>query len=330
MTDWPLLLAEVANCHGGDERYLTDLVAALATGRADAIKFQPVYADELCSPLHPMHPVFQRLSFPPESWPAFASRVREAGKQVWFDVYGEYSLGVALSCEPDGLKVHAMDFDDVAFIDRVLDAGLPVLLSTGGATLDEIDAVVSAVAGRPACLMVGFQRYPTPLAEASVARVCALRERTGLPVGFMDHVGRDDEFARLLPCLAVAEGAVLIEKHVYLDDRETAYDSASALSPLELDALAALLGDTRTALGTGDFERSAEEVAYAASYRKPAVALRDLSVGTSVEVADFGFVRAEWPEGDAPLYRADLPSALGRTLARPLARGEALTKGALQ
>lgn len=329
MRTWPALLAEVANCHGGDAGYLDDLVSALCAGAADGIKFQPVYADELCSPLHPMHTVFAKLSFPRESWPVLADRVRAAGKQVWFDVYGPDSLAVALSATPDGLKVHAMDFDDLEFIGAVLDTGLPVLLSTGGATLPEIDAVAEKVAGRPACLMVGFQRYPTPMVEANVARLRTLRERTGLSVGYMDHVGRDDEFARLLPCLAVAEGAYVVEKHVYLDDRETAYDAASALSPTELDALAALLGDTRAALGSGSFERSAEEIAYAVSYRKPAVATRYMDVGEIVEPGEFAFVRAEWSEGEQPLYRADLPGAMGRALIRPLDVGETLTREAL-
>lgn len=328
-TGWPLLVAEVANTHGGDEGYLRDLVARLAGGAADAVKFQPVVADEVVSPLHPMRVVFESLEMPSEVWDPAAEEVRAAGKEVWFDVYGPRSLEMATGAGAAGLKIHAMDADDLVLLDSALSTRLPVMLSCGGATEKELAAAVGAAGGRPLCLMLGFQRYPTPAGEARVSRIAPLGERLGVPVGYMDHVAGDDPLAAILPCMAVSHGAVCVEKHVFLPDRETPYDSQSALSPDALDELRSLLVAARDATGSPGMELSAAELAYRSEYRKVAVAARDLGAGAALGEEDVRFVRAEVPEGELPVHRADVSRAAGRALSRHLRAGEALTEEAL-
>lgn len=329
MTEWPLLIAEVANCHGGDEEYLRDLVARLALGAADAVKFQPIIADEIVSHRHPMRDVFESLEMRGEVWEEAVAVLQEAGKPAWFDVYGQRSLGVALGVGAAGLKIHAMDADDAGLLDAAVASGLPVLLSCGGSTEAEIASAVAVAAGRPLCLMLGFQRYPTPAAEARIARLATMRELFGVPVGYMDHAPGADPMAVVLPCMAVSHGAACVEKHVLLPARETPYDHQSALSPDDIDALRALLATAIAATGSPDLTLSEAESAYRLEYRKPAVATAFLPEGHTLEPADVTFVRAVAPEGETPVYRAGLPAALGRTLAREVRIGDALTEEAL-
>lgn len=326
---WPLLIAEVANCHGGDEGYLRDLVARLCAGVADAVKFQPIVADEVVSFRHPMREVFESLEFAEGVLADAAAAVRSAGKRALFDVYGPRSLAIAMAAGAEGLKIHAMDADDAGLLGAALGTGLPVLLSVGGATEVELAAAVETAAGRPLCLMLGFQRYPTPPSEARVARVAALRERFGVPVGYADHAPGADPMAVILPCVAVSHGAVCVEKHVFLPDRETLHDFQSALPPDGLDALRPLLVEAAESTGSPSLALSDEETAYRLDYRKPAVAASFLPSGHALESADVTFVRAVVPAGETPVYRAGLPAALGRTLAREVRAGEALTEEAL-
>lgn len=329
VTEWPLLIAEVANSHGGDEGYLRELVARLAAGSVDAIKFQPVLADEIVSSRHPMREVFESFEMAEEVWVDVAADVRAAGKQAWFDVYGPRSLAMAVGAGADGLKIHAMDADDLAFLGNALTTGLPVALSCGGATEEELTAAAGIAAGRPLCLMLGFQRFPTPASEARVARIAPLGERLGVPVGYMDHVAGDDPLALILPCLAVSHGAVCVEKHVFLADRETPYDSQSALPPDAIDGLRELLVAAREATGSPDVTLSEAELAYRSEYRKVAVAARDLAAGALLGEGDVRFVRAEAPEGETPLDRSDVRAAVGRALARDARAGDALTEEAM-
>lgn len=328
MTDWPLLIAEVANCHGGDEDYLRDLVERLSAGAADAVKFQPIVADEVVSHRHPMREVFESLEMRSEVWEEAVVFLRGAGKPAWFDVYGPRSLSIALGSGAAGLKIHAMDADDAGLLEMALASELPVLLSCGGSTEDEVRAAVEVAAGRPLCLMLGFQRYPTPPQEARIARLATMRERFGVPVGYMDHAPGPDPMAVVLPCMAVSHGAVCVEKHVYLPDRETLYDHQSALPPDGIDALRPLLVTALAATGSPELTLSEAESAYRLEYRKPAVATAFLPAGHALEPADVVFVRAPVPEGETPVYRAGLPATLGRTLARETRIGEALTEEA--
>ncbi len=326
---WPLLVAEVANSHGGDEDYLRELVGRLAAGSADAVKFQPISAGEICSVGHPMRGVFESLQIQATAWASVSAEVRAAGKEAWFDVYGPASLAVALESGADGLKIHAMDADDDGLLDAALSSGLPVTISCGGSTPDEIAAAVEVAAGRPLCLMLGFQRFPTPVAESHLARVPVLRERFGVPVGYQDHSPGDDPMALVLPCVAVSHGAVSVEKHVYLPGRETPYDFQSAVSPDALDALRGHLVSAKEATGAPDLALSAAEEAYRLEYRKPATAARALPAGHVLRSEDVVFVRAPVPQGQTPIHRAALPGALGRTLAREVPEGDALTEEAL-
>ncbi|MFA5034373.1 MAG: N-acetylneuraminate synthase family protein [Candidatus Margulisiibacteriota bacterium] len=322
---FPGLIAEVANCHGGDEKYLRQLLAQLLKSRADAVKFQPIIAAEFISARHSQYQIFKELEFKTELWVELIRKVKAAGKKAAFDVYGEEPLALALKCRVDFVKIHAMDFDNLALIAKIVKAKLPLMLSTGGATLPEIDRVMKLAKGRTVCLMVGFQSFPTPAEEANLNRLTFLKERYRCAVGYMDHVGRETQFARTLPCLALLKGACTIEKHVFLKDLKTKYDWQSAFDPAELDQLKADLEMTAAALGKSNYSLSDLEQEYRKKYRRCAVAGRDLKAGEKLAVNDIQFLRIDFKATDRPFHRNEAKLA-GRALKHGLKAGEIILK----
>ena len=324
---FPLLVAEVANCHGGSEEYLFALLDRLLATGADAVKFQPIVAPELVASRHPMYGIFDSLQMPASVWREASTRIHRAGKLVGFDAYGEGSLSIALECGADLLKVHASDIDNPDFVGRVLDIGLPVFVSTGGASPEEIDRIATLRPSATICLQVGFQAYPTPAEESHLNRIPTIAARYGRPVGYMDHVSRDDLFASVLPCLSLAKGAASVEKHVYLPERETKYDWQAALSPEELDRVYRLMLTTVAALGRSELVRSPLEEEYSRKTRRVAVTRTAIAPGDALSPDVIVFVRAV-PDtaGAEPVTRAVLPSMLGRRAARAIAADTTLTR----
>jgi sialic acid synthase SpsE len=284
--DGPFLIAEIANSHGGSCDYLHRLTVALCRTEAPVVKFQYIVADDFLSPFHPQYRLFKSLELSSSVFLKMVRLIHGAGKKAYFDVFGEKSLAMARRVGADGFKIYASDIGNEPFIKAVLSHGKPVLVSVGGATLDEIDEMVNLCSGKKFCLMVGFQSFPTPIKESNVNRIKFLKERYGCQVGYMDHSPAADPFSAFIPCLAVGAGACCIEKHTFLKARKTLYDWQSACDPSEFDHLARLLRLTHDALGTPAVSLSRSERNYSRSKRKIIVAATTIQKGDRIRSTD--------------------------------------------
>jgi len=324
---FPLLIAEVANCHGGSQEYLSELIDKLCATSIEAVKFQLIIASELLTPMHSRFNLFKSFEFDYPFWKKVVAKTKAVKKKVIFDIFGEDSLTLAIKLNADMLKIYASDIDDVVFIKKALSFRIPIFLSTGGATLDEIDEVVKICKGANICLLVGFQSYPTPIKESHINRIAFLRSRYGCKVGYMDHSSSQDTFSIILPCIAVARGACTVEKHVYLDNREKKYDWESAISPQDIDRLHLLLLKTIESLGDGTFKLTALEKKYFSEKRKVAVAARDLKLNERLNVFDLLFRWTDLGKGQDYIYRKDLNRFSKKLINCAVNKYEALTKG---
>ncbi|MBU0630383.1 MAG: N-acetylneuraminate synthase family protein [Candidatus Margulisbacteria bacterium] len=323
---FPLLIAEIANCHAGDEVYLFELVDGVCQTAADAVKFQLIIADELLVPHHSQYSLFKSFEFSFSFWKKVVARVKAAHKKVAFDVFGDRSLALAADLNADLFKVYASDVDDLEFIKKVVGLKKKVFVSTGGAELKEIERIIKLPGGEKLCFLLGFQSFPTPPEESQLNRLEYLRERYGCNVGFMDHSDPRDLFAAVLPCLAVAKGACAVEKHVYLANRKKTYDWQSAIDFHELDKLRALLVKTQAACGSGEFKLTRLEKEYFLKKRKIAVAARALEAGEKLKANSLAFKLGEMVGGEKGLYRKEIADYLGRKLRRVVGKDEILLR----
>jgi N-acetylneuraminate synthase/N,N'-diacetyllegionaminate synthase len=195
--------------------------------------------------------------------------------------------------------------------------GLPTILSTGMATLAEIDDAVRAFeegGGKELVLLHCTSSYPTPADDVHLRKIPVLGRAFGRPVGLSDHTE-----GTTAAIGAVVVGACLIEKHFTLDRSLPGPDHWFSSDPEELGALVEAVNAANRMLGSPELMPTADEEQSRRDFRLSCVAAADLPAGKELAEDDVTFAR---PGTGAP--PRDLPWIVGRTLAESVAKGTPL------
>lgn len=325
MTD-PTVIAEAAQGFEGDLTLARQLVRAAAAGRADIVKFQLVYADELATPDYEYHGLFQSLEMSDAAWKDVAQETFKYGLQLAFDVFGERSLHLALELGAMAVKLHVSDFFNDPLFDAAVQSAPRVYFSVGGITSDEVAnrlARYDVSTRSKLTMMVGFQAEPTKLEDNHLARLAIWGQKfPDLRLGFMDHADGESDEAAWLGLLAVAFGATVIEKHLTLDRALRLEDYVSAATPTEFARYVDRIRNARVACGSGTLELSDLERQYRNRAVKALVASRDLPAGTRLNAEDLRPLRAPLDANKEALrFFGD---AIGRVLVHGVTRHDAI------
>lgn len=196
-----------------------------------------------------------------------------------FDIPSVRFLGtLGLPC----IKVPSGEITNLPYLEEVGRLHLPVILSTGMSTLDEIESALTILEDSGAAgitLLHCNTEYPTPYADANLSAMLDLAEQFGLPVGLSDHTpGWECDVA------AAALGAQVIEKHFTLDKSLPGPDHKASLAPAELKAMVEAVRHTELALGDGRKHVTASEARNKPIARKSIVAARDIAAGEVLTV----------------------------------------------
>ncbi|HEX6753621.1 MAG TPA: N-acetylneuraminate synthase family protein [Solirubrobacterales bacterium] len=324
------IVAEAAEGYAADWDKELALVELAARAGAGAIKFQLLHPDELLVPAHPLYGLVGDLQLPPERWRAVAERAGEMEVELLLDVFGRQGLELASELGVAAVKVHSSDMLNEALLREVAASPVPeVLVSAGGTSVEEVGRAVELLGGKQVTVVLGFQSYPTPVAENRLRRVSLLREALpGVALGFADHTGKDEDAATWLPALAIALGATYVEKHITVAHVLRDPDHESALAPDRFAQFVESMYLAEAALGepAAADEMGEAEQAYRLKMKKHVVAARDLPAGTELGPDDLALKRVPDPPADV-LFRLD--EAEGATLAAPLSADAPLTRGDL-
>ena len=275
------IIAEIAQGYEGNPNLAKLLVKGALATKADAVKMQLVYADEICVPSYPYHDLFKSLEMSEHIWKSLVDLVHTNNQRIYFDVYGNQSLEKAIALGADGVKISTTDFYNADLIDKAFANFNRVYLSIGGVPIEEIRAVVEKK-NRPKylTLMHGFQAEPTPLEENNLLRIKKLKEIfPDLDIGFMDHSDGKMDDSLYLPILALGLGCDCLEKHISLDHALEIEDHISALTVDNFSKLVTILNGLKIAMGTNSFEFSKGEQDYKNRAGKIIVANTDIKAG---------------------------------------------------
>ncbi len=327
------IIAEAAQGFLGAPREKTALLARFAAAAsADAVKFQLVYADELCTPDYKHYKLFGELEMPDRDWEALAAQCAALGIGLYVDIFGPRSLALAEKMKVRGVKLHSTDMLNASLLGAVARSGVArVLVSAGGCHLDELERALGILSGKQLVIMHGFQGYPTLAEENQIARIAALRARfPAHPIGFADHVPETDAARLWLACVAVGAGATVIEKHLTTASVAKEEDHESALNPDEFAQFAAHIRLARGAFGdsgaANDFGMTAREKNYRKQMKKHVVALRDLAAGSVLREDDLTLKRTA--AGEGVLY--EISAASGRKLGGAVRAGSPILESMLK
>jgi N,N'-diacetyllegionaminate synthase len=287
-----LVVAEAGVNHNGDVGIAHRLVDAAAAAGADAVKFQTFDPSLLTSAAAAAAPYQVRrtgedsqarmlaaLTLPSSAWSELAAHARERRLVFLSTPFDLASAELLCALDVPAFKVPSGELNNLPFIRALAGRGLPLLISTGMGTLEEVAQALDAAAAAPGvALFHCVSAYPAPITEANLRVIPAMWERFGVPVGWSDHTRGE-----VTAVAAVALGAALLEKHLTLDRTMTGPDHAASADPDELSAYVAAVRATEAACGDGVKRPVPSEKE---NRRHALHAARDLDAGHVLAAAD--------------------------------------------
>lgn len=301
-----LVIAEAGVNHNGDLDMARQLVAEAAKAGADYVKFQTFSASALVVGSAPKAEYQQRTADSAESQQEMLARLEltrcdhEALIQTCanhgvrflstaFD-RGSFDLLQSLG-GMDLIKIPSGDLTDLPLIRYVTRFGHPVLLSTGMATLGEIESTVAAIelGGTPReriTVLHCTTEYPTPMTDVNLRAMTHIGKALGVNVGYSDHTPGIE-----ISVAAAALGATVIEKHFTLDRNLPGPDHQASLEPHELLKMVDAIRNVEVALGDGVKRPSPGELKNKPIARKSLVAIQTIRAGETFSAENIGTKR---------------------------------------
>jgi sialic acid synthase SpsE len=217
------------------------------------------------------------------------------------------------------IKLASTDLNNVPLVRRAAATGLPLIVSTGAATREEIERAVARlggmVAGDHLILLHCVSGYPTPLHAANLGAIRSLCDLAGVPTGFSDHTTLTE-----IAGWAVAAGACVLEKHFTLDRGAAGPDHAMSLDPAGLAAYVTAARQAEIALGAGRLGMTSLEHDVRRVARKSVVVNAAIRAGTPLSAEMLAVKR---PAGGIDPDRLD--ELVGRRATRDIAPNTVLT-----
>ena len=319
------VIAEAGVNHNGDPELARALVHEAKACGAHCVKFQTFKAERIVIPAAPKADyqlrttapeesqlaMLRKLELPADVYPTLMKVCVEAGIEFLSTPYSAEDVEFLDALGVHAFKVASGQIAEPPFLRAVASRGKPVLLSTGMATLAEVDEAVRTIRAAGHDQLVLLQcttNYPSEVADANLRAMVTMRTAFGVSVGYSDHTQTETA------CIAaVALGACVVEKHFTLDRRMPGPDHSSSAEPAEFRRLVGLIRETEAALGRATKEPTAAERRNMEGMRRSIVSAVPIFAGTTITAAMLTFKR---PATGIPPGRLD--EVVGRLAGRDI------------
>lgn len=326
------LIAEISANHNHDYDKTVRLIDAAHAAGADAVKLQTYTADTLtldCNKPHfeiqqgtiwdgqTLHQLYADAAMPWDWQPKLKQHADSIGVDLFSSPFDQTAVDFLQSLDVPAYKIASFEIVDTGLLAAVAKTGKPVIVSTGMATLQEIQLAVETLNEHGCtqiCLLKCTSAYPAAAESMNLATIAALKQQFNIPIGLSDHT-----LCHTAAVTAVALGACVIEKHITLSRSDGGPDSSFSLEPDEFAQLVRHVRTAEAAIGRVHFGPNENDAANVA-FRRSLFAVADIEVG---EVFTPQNVRSIRPgNGLAPKH---LPKILNSSAARPIPRGTPLS-----
>lgn len=293
MTEHRLVIAEAGVNHNGDMELARRLIDGAAQAGADLVKFQTFQASRLATVAAPkadyqqqttgqaesQQGMLHRLELSPAMHRELIAYCQTRGIGFFSTAFDIDSLNFLVGLGAERFKVPSGEITNLPYLRQVGGFGKPVILSTGMATLGEIEAAIAVLeaAGTSRAQITVLHcntEYPTPMQDVNLRAMTAIRDAFGVAVGYSDHT-----LGIEVPIAAVALGATVIEKHLTLDRNLPGPDHRASLEPEEFAAMVQAIRNIEQALGDGIKRPSPSEIKNQPIARKSLVAAVPIQAG---------------------------------------------------
>ncbi|MBW2559305.1 MAG: pseudaminic acid synthase [Deltaproteobacteria bacterium] len=329
----PLIVAEMSGNHNGSLERALSIVDTAAAAGAHALKLQTYTADTMTidhdgdgfvitdtdSLWHgySLYRLYEEAHTPWEWHEELFARCRERGIVCFSTPFDATAVDFLEGLDCPAYKIASFENVDLPLIRKTAATGKPVVMSTGMATVDELEEAVQVArdAGcRDLVLLKCTSSYPADPSDSDLRTIPDLARRFDCLAGLSDHT-----LGIGAACASVAFGAAMIEKHFTLSRTDGGVDVAFSLEPDELRVLVEETGRAWRALGTVSYKRSAAEERSLA-FRRSLYVVKDIRVGEQFSESNVRAIRPGY--GLAPKY---LDAVLGKRATQDVMRGTPLS-----
>ncbi len=328
----PFVIAEISANHRGNLEAALELVDIAADAGAGAVKLQHYRPETITTRSNlpefkvgggtlwdgqQLYDLYAEAMTPWEWTSAIFKRAEEKGLVCFSSPFDKTAVDFLEEHNVVAYKVASFELVDTPLIEYIARTGKPMIMSTGMASIDEIDNAVNAARGagnKQLALLRCNSGYPANPHEMDLSAIPFMRERWNCEIGLSDHTL--DSTASIA---AVALGATIIEKHIIAKRSDGGPDAAFSCEPEELRKLIQQVNDAWSAMGSvrfGPSERETSSIAFRRSLRASS-SIRAGEVITALNV------RSMRPSGGLlPVHIKDL---LGKRVSQDLEIGAAIT-----
>lgn len=318
-----VIIAEAGVNHNGDSEMLEQLIDVAAASGADYIKFQTFKTDALVrrdaakadyqvantKPEETQFDMLKRLELSFDDFRRAKELCFKYGIGFASTAFDLESISFLKELEMDFWKIPSGELTNYPYLMKIAQMGRPVLMSTGMATMVEIEQALNTLE------INGLQRdkvtilhchtaYPTDFEDVHLRAMATIQQTFGTEVGYSDHTS-----GVTVPVAAVALGASVIEKHFTLDKSLPGPDHSASLDPAELRAMVSSIRELELAMGKSEKLPSEREMSNRHAARKGLYWAEDYFVGMIIKQEHMLVQRPE--SESSPML---IPKLVGRTL----------------
>jgi N-acetylneuraminate synthase len=327
------IIAEMSANHKQEYDRAVELILKAKQAGADAIKLQTYTADTITiDSLRPefVHQEKESLwagrslyelygeAYTPWEWqPRLKAVADEIGIDLFSTPFDDTAVNFLEQMGVPAHKIASFELVDLPLLRKVATTGKPVIMSTGMATLAEIDEAVHTLREggcRQLALLKCVSAYPAPPEEMNLRTIPHLAEAFDCPVGLSDHT-----LDLAVPVAAVALGACIIEKHFTLARADGGPDAAFSLEPAEFKAMVEAVRIAEKAVGQVHYGITEHEQS-SRVFRRSLFVVKDMKKGEAFTPANVRSIRP-----GSGLHTRYLPDVLGRHASRDIACGTPLS-----
>lgn len=325
------VIAEISANHGQKFEQAVSIVRAAKQAGADAVKLQTYTADTITIDCdrpeflvkgtlwegRNLHDLYREAYTPWEWQPRLQEIAHELDLELFSTPFDETAVDFLESIKVPAYKLASFELVDLRLIRKMAKTGKPLIMSTGMATIEEIDEAVQTARGSGAtqiALLKCTSAYPAPAEEMNLQTIPELARRFGVPAGLSDHT-----LGIAVPIAAVALGACIIEKHITLSRSDPGPDSAFSLEPDEFKATVDSIRVVEKALGQVHFGFSPNEES-SRVFRRSLFVVENVERGELFTAKNIQSIRP-----GHGLHTRHLEEIIGQRAARDIERGTPLS-----